>query len=149
MPDLRRINSIVFMKRKHILLIVLLVLTGSGYFVYQWANKPVVEMVDAVCKSRLSATELFNDFSTRETYADSCYSGQVIEVFGKVRSLSLEGPNKSIILETNDMLFGIDCAIDSTNHQKLTSLKEGQDIEIRGECSGILSDVIMVRCIIL
>jgi len=47
------------------------------------------------------------------------------------------------------MIFGIDCGIDSTNHQKLSQIKEGQDISIRGECAGLNSDVVMVRCIIL
>ncbi|MFM8916971.1 MAG: OB-fold protein [Bacteroidota bacterium] len=90
-----------------------------------------------------------NNYNNNESKADSIYTGQLIEVFGKVKSISADGSNKSLMLETNDLLFGIDCAIDSTYHDKLKSLTEGQDITIRGECSGILSDVVMVRCIIL
>jgi hypothetical protein len=137
------------MNRKALYLIIVVVVSIAIYFTYQWANKSVLKVADAECKFRLSAVELFNDFSTRESYADSCYSGQIIEVSGKVRSLSTDGPNKSLILETDDMIFGIDCGIDSTNHQKLSQIKEGQDISIRGECAGLNSDVVMVRCIIL
>lgn len=136
-------------KWKKIFLVLFTVSTIVGTTVYIYVNKPVVDMAEAVCKSRLSAVELFDAYSNQQSYADSCYSGQVIEVFGKIKSMSTDGPNKSLLLETNDMLFGIDCAIDSTHHNKLNSLKEGQDINIRGECSGLLSDVVMVRCIIL
>lgn len=137
------------MKKSKIILLSLLVFAGAAMLVYRWVNKPVLDMSEAVCEVKISAVELFDAYSNNEAYADSCYSGKVIEVFGKVRTISIEGPNKSVVMETNDMLFGIDCAIDSTHHDKLKSLTEGQDITIRGECSGVLSDVVMVRCIIL
>ncbi|MEY3343054.1 MAG: hypothetical protein RL090_738 [Bacteroidota bacterium] len=137
------------MKRKVWIVIIVVAVSMAIYLTYNWVNKPVQQMTEEVCKYRLSAVELFNDFTTREAYADSCYTGKAIEVFGKVRSLSTDGPNKSLILETDDMIFGIDCGIDSTNHQKLSQIKEGQDISIRGECAGLNSDVVMVRCIIL
>lgn len=137
------------MNKKYFLLLLSVALVLAAIVGYRWVNKPVVQMSEAVCKSRLSASELFNDYANRTSYADSCYTSHVIEVFGKIRSISMEGSNKSLVLETDDIIFGIDCAIDSTNHQKLTNLKEGQDVEIRGECSGMLSDIIMVRCIIL
>lgn len=137
------------MKKSKIILLSLLVVAGAGMLVYRWVNKPVLDMAEAVCEAKISATELFDAYSNNESYADSCYSGKVIEVFGKVRSISAEGVNKSFVMETNDLLFGIDCAVDSTNYDKLKSLAEGQDVTIRGECSGLLSDVVMVRCIIL
>lgn len=135
---------------KRVFAVIFIVAIAIGaYLTYNWVNKPVVDMSMAECKSRLSSVELFDVYSSRESYADSCYSGQIIEVFGKVRSLSADGPNKSMVLETNDMIFGIDCGIDSTHHQKLNQIKEGNDISIRGECAGLNGDVVMVRCIIL
>lgn len=121
----------------------------GGYFTYTYVNKPVVDMSEAVSITQLSATELFDVYNTREAYADSCYSGQIIEVHGKIRSLSTEGPNKSLILETGDMIFGIDCGMDSTQSDQMMNLSEGQDIRIRGECAGLNGDVVMVRCITL
>lgn len=137
------------MKKTHIILLVASIALVSAFFVYRWVNKPVADVSEAVCEIKISAVELFDSYMNNESKADSIYTGQLIEVFGKVRSISAEGSNKSLMLETNDMLFGIDCAIDSTHHDKLKSLTEGQDVTIRGECSGILSDVVMVRCIIL
>ncbi|MFM7079969.1 MAG: OB-fold protein [Bacteroidota bacterium] len=135
---------------KRVFAVIFIVAIAIGaYFTYKWVNKPVVDMSMAECKIRFSAVELFDVYSSRESYADSCFSGQIIEVFGKVRSLSINGPNKSLVLETNDMIFGIDCGIDSTHHQKLNQIKEGNDISIRGECAGLNGDVVMVRCIIL
>jgi hypothetical protein len=138
-----------FMKKKHVILLFALIAVGSAFYVYKWVNKPVAKVSEAVCKVKISATELFDAYTNNVSKADSCYTNQLIEVFGKVKSISTDGPNKSLMLETNDMLFGIDCGIDSTNHEKLKSLTEGQDVTIRGECSGMLSDVVMIRCIIL
>ena len=138
-----------FMKKKHFILLFALIAVGSAFYVYKWVNKPVAKVSEEVCEVKISAAELFDAYANNESNADSCYTSQLIEVFGKVQSISTDGPNKSLMLETNDMLFGIDCAIDSTDHEKLKSLTEGQDVTIRGECSGILSDVVMVRCIIL
>lgn len=137
------------MKKKQIIFLLALIALASTFFIYRWVNKPVANVSEAVCEIKISATELFDAYTNNESKADSIYTGQLIEVFGKVKSISADGSNKSLMLETNDLLFGIDCAIDSTYHDKLKSLTEGQDITIRGECSGILSDVVMVRCIIL
>jgi len=137
------------MKKSHIVLLFALIVVGGTFIVFKWANKPVADVSEAVCEIKISAGELYDAFANNESAADSIYSGNLIEVYGKVKSISAEGSNKSLIFGTNDLLFGIDCAIDPTHHDKLKSLVEGQDVTVRGECSGILSDVVMVRCIIL
>ena len=48
-----------------------------------------------------------------------------------------------IILNTNDMIGGILCTFENKPKSKI---EEGQKIVIKGQCSGLLMDVILNKC---
>ena len=53
-------------------------------------------------------------------------------------NLTLQGPD----------LAGIGCEFENKLQNKLATLKEGQTIKVKGICTGILMDVVLVDCVI-
>lgn len=89
----------------------------------------------------INSSLLVADFEGDENIANSKYLGKIIEVTGKIT----EKDSVSIILKATD-LAGVNCAMDK--NYKIDHLKEGQQVKIKGICTGILMDVVLVDCVI-
>ena len=96
----------------------------------------------------ISATLLQKEFDDNEKDASAKYINKVVEVSGKISSVK-PGENNitSITLETESPLSSVICTVAAgTDVSKLT---EGNEITIRGECSGFLMDVLLNNCSII
>ena len=136
------------MKRKYIVLIVLaVVICIGGTVVYKIWNKPFSDPLrgDAI---RVTAKQLFTDFSTNETEAQKKYVPQKfgdkkLEITGEINDIGKNEDNETYyILKTGDENFGVKCIMDKGNE----GAKVGDSIVIRGFCTGYNMDVIVNRC---
>lgn len=96
----------------------------------------------------ISATLLQKEFDDNEKDASAKYINKIVEVSGKIGSVK-PGENNitSITLETESPLSSVICTVAAgTDVSKLT---EGNEITIRGECSGFLMDVLLNNCTII
>ncbi|MEJ8816901.1 OB-fold protein [Lacibacter sp. H407] len=132
-------------KRSLIVFILFAVLIGAAIlFIYtKWNKAPEsIENAEAV---RINAADLFREFSENEQQATQTYNGKVLEITGIVSSIAMNQEGKTIVqLQTNDPLFGINCTM-----EKESSIKEGQNVIIKGVCSGFTTDVILIRCYLI
>lgn len=128
----------------YILLIGLAIGVGVGYYQFTKTHENTADL-EAV--AQLSSTQLFTEFSDNEKIASERYIGKIIEVRGSIYSIG-EGSNDDleILLEADGEMFGVACNVPKDDVS--LALNEGQEITVKGECSGILSDVILIRCII-
>jgi len=135
------------MKAKIISGIVFLIIILMGITYYQF-NRSHIDISKQEPVYSISATKLFEQFSADEAKANSKYLGKIIEVKGKIYSIE-KGVNEdyNILLMDSDEMFGISCNISSNEINE--SIKAGQELSIKGECSGMLSDVVLIRCIII
>ena len=96
----------------------------------------------------ITATLLQKEFDDNEKDASAKYINKIVEVSGKISSVK-PGENNitSITLETESPLSSVICTVAAgTDVSKLT---EGNEITIRGECSGFLMDVLLNNCTII
>ena len=94
----------------------------------------------------VSAVQLFDAFAQNEASANATYLDKVLEVTGKVSEIGINLDKKPIImLETNDMFFGIRC----TMADSLLAIEPGSTVTIKGICTGYLSDVVLTSGIIV
>jgi hypothetical protein len=93
----------------------------------------------------ISASLLQKEFGDNEKEASAKYINKVIEVSGKISSVK-PGENNitSITLETESPFSSVICTI--TAGTDVSKLTEGNEITIRGECSGFLMDVLLNNC---
>jgi len=93
----------------------------------------------------ISAALLQKEFGDNEKLASEKYINKLVEVSGKISSVKPgENDITSITLETDSPFSSVICTIAAgTDISKLTV---GNEITIRGECSGFLMDVLLNNC---
>ena len=60
-----------------------------------------------------------------------------------------EGDQLSVILDSGETSGGIVCEMDNKLSIQTHLPKKGQAVTMKGECSGMLFDVVLVRCVII
>ncbi|MCB0581452.1 MAG: hypothetical protein KDD10_19340 [Phaeodactylibacter sp.] len=128
-------------------LLLALIAGGIGYFMY---NKPHQNMENAKADVVLDARELFTAFEANETEANQKYLDKVVKVSGLVKEVSTdEEGNVSVTLESGSEMFGVICQMDNLTQHDKTDFKPGEQVTFKGICTGMLMDVVLVRCVLV
>lgn len=133
------------MQRKWIILtgILLLALAAiGGYYFYQ---KPRASLTNARADYSVTTTELYNAFAANETTANTKYLNKVIEVNGEVADVKYEDGATAVLLKGSDV-GGVNCSLQSKGKLNISA---GQNVKIKGRCTGYLMDVNLVDAIII
>ncbi len=98
---------------------------------------------------QVTAVNLYNEFDSDEEKANNLYLNQVLEVTGVIESVQAsEDSNPVITLQTEG--FGVvNATLASLEEMEGIELNEGQSVTIKGECIGLLLDVLITNSIIL
>ncbi len=137
-------------KRTRYALFILAFLAGAaalyGYHLFNATNSSLVHEQAAVS---LSANELLSAFDKDEAAAGREYSDKIVAVRGQVRQINKdEKGGYTIYLATEDPLKSISCALDSLYRQQPPVVKTGDSITVKGVCTGVLLDVVLIRCVL-
>jgi len=135
------------MKKKFWIYLAILFIGGAsiGMMIY---NKPHKNIVKADADFQLDATALYATFEEDEAAANARYLDKVIEVTGKVKSSRTdENGILSFTLDTGNDLAGVICQMDHLTEHKNLNIQPGSTISLKGICTGMLMDVILVRCV--
>ncbi len=116
----------------------------TGFYFY---NKPVSSTKSKHADLIIRSEDLFNEFSNDENTANKKYLDKIISISGEVTTIANEDGLSIVTLKTNSDMFGVICKIES-NDDKVKTLKAGDNIKVKGSCTGMLMDVVMVRCVI-
>ncbi len=126
-------------------IVILMIIVG-----YRMYNKPHQNIQDA---SAVKATSivLYNTFSKKEKDS-SIYLNKVVEVSGEIKSITKNEQNQQIILLNTNVSGG---SVNCTMEEKINSVKPGDNIIVKGICSGYIDgdidmglpgDVFLIRC---
>lgn len=130
--------------KKVILTGFILGLIGGSIGLYMYF-KPVESTSGMETDVKISATELFEAYGASEDEANAKYLGKVLEVSGEVMDIrTTDAGRTALVLATSDGMFGIQCELEEG--VDATSVKSGQNITVKGVCSGLLLDVVLTRC---
>jgi hypothetical protein len=138
------------MKRKTLLAIAICVALIASFVVYTTFLKTAPSMKNLVAEFKLTAIELYTEFDADENAANTKYQNKVLEITGEVMEVSSEeGGSPSISLRTDG--FGVvKCTLESApSSQELERISIGGNLTIKGECIGMLLDVLLERSIII
>ncbi len=138
------------MSKRTVLLISILIVLGIGGVVgYKMWNKPFKDPLKGTA-IKVTALQLFNDFSTNETYAQKKYvtekaGDKIVEITGKINEIGKnEDGGTFYTLQTSHEIFGVKCIMDKG--EEIIYTKVGETITLRGFCDGYNMDVIVNRC---
>ena len=141
------------MKRIYIIiaiLVVVILMAGAGAY-WDAFMRPHANILTARPAYVLSSSQLLSEFSEDEEAANKKYAGEIVEVAGKIADVKKGVKQTAVILE--DHFSGISVYLDSSfvvNHpETVNDLDAEQSITIRGQCDGMLTDIIISRAVII
>jgi len=96
----------------------------------------------------ITASDLQKAFESDEKEASTMYINRILEVTGTIASVQTSGNNTiTISLITESDFFSVLCTFPAiTDTTKFTI---GDEITLRGECSGFLMDVLLNNCAVV
>jgi len=108
-------------------------------------NLKSTDMAKAKADFIVTASELAKAFESDETKASVTYINKIVEVTGKIASVKpAENKVISISLATESDLSSVICTFPAVSDPSV--FKIGEEITVRGECSGFLMDVLLNNC---
>ncbi len=135
------------MKNKKIWIAIVVVgIIGAIYIYYQY-NRPNKDLSGVKADVAISAVNLYNEYSADEKASDKKYLNKVIAVGGKISKIDKDATGSvSILLDAGSEMGGVSCALDARHNDEATKLHQGDSVTMNGSCTGMLSDVVLVRC---
>ena len=132
---------------KKILIIVVIILGSAVAYGYYLFHKPHQGIANQEAAFTLDSKKLFDEFDQDEDGANKKYLGKVVSVHGKITDRAVDSKGTfSLILEGGDMA-GVGCQFDKSILKDVQNLKPGQVIKVKGKCTGMLMDVVLVDCV--
>lgn len=138
------------MNKKRLLLIAVVVAGIAGYFV--WANflktAPSMSRLDA--EYRVNAVDFYAEFEESEDAANVKYQNKVVEIVGEVEGLDVSDGSLPVITLKTDGFGTIKCTMETQlSSDDLKDIQLNSTLVIRGECQGMLLDVLIGRSIVI
>ena len=128
-------------------LLALVIGGGIGYYIW---NKPH----ESIGKPdiMITATDIAAEFEKDENEAMKKFVSQtakpiVIQISGKITDVKNDTSGITIALETGNPINGVSCVLDKFTEGKRTDYKVGEDIKLKGLCTGKAMDVNIDRCV--
>jgi hypothetical protein len=127
-------------------LVLIIFIAGTSYAVYLF-NKRHKDLEKTRSDFALTATDLLKEFENDENKASAKYVNKVLEVSGVIESLNA-GDDKtvSIALKTESDFSTVICTFQQLINP--ADYRQGENITVKGECSGFLTDVLLNKCYI-
>jgi putative nucleic acid binding protein len=134
--------------KKYIIIISTLVLAAVAIYGLYLYNKPHQSVEKEKAAYSLSAEELYARFESNEEEANKTYLGKVIRVHGQISSLANYAPGKTNIYLSTGSINSVSCRPEEKSEKKVESLLPGDSVTLKGVCTGMLMDVVLVDCVI-
>ena len=121
----------------------------SLFIILKLYNEPLLNVQKSKADIEVLAQNILEDYRKDEVSANKKYVGNLIQIQGKVSKISVEDGNSVITLKDINEESSIMCHMSPEENLKALKLKNGDQIVLKGICTGYLMDVIMVRCILI
>lgn len=131
-------------KKTIIVLSVVIIVLLAGVFVYMTYNKPHKSVNDV--DFSMDATLLVAEFEQDEAAANTKYLDKVVEVKGTVKEVMKSDSSITLLLGEADAMSSVSCSLSAGAAKDAGDVKAGDEVTIRGICSGMLLDVALANC---
>jgi hypothetical protein len=135
------------MKKKNIIIAtVMLLFLALGSLAWYIFNKPHRSLTDAI-SVKISADSLLAAYLKDEKLANLTYLDKALIINGEISELTTNQSGETvIILKTEDPMAGVVCTLQG---KPAITLQKGQQIQVKGFCSGYISDVVLRDCLLI
>lgn len=134
---------------KKITIYILIIGLLSIFIGYTMYHKPHINVAKKPVDINITANTLLANFSSDETKANTKYLDKIIAAKGMVTNVEFNGEKVAISLQTKEDFGSVVCYLVKDEVKKSAAIKEGQEVILKGICTGFLMDVILVKCVIM
>ena len=132
-------------KMKKIIILLTILGIGAASFGFYYYHKPRTGVAGLKADYVKEAAVLFEEYSTDENAANAKYLGKVIEVTGTVKSTDTDDRGTmNLIIDAGNEMGSVNCQFEKQD--RMPELVKGQHVRVKGLCSGLLLDVVLVDC---
>ena len=130
---------------KKLIVMLAILVGGAGAFGFYYYHKPRTGVSGLTPAVIADAKELFEAYDTDEASANAKYLGKVVEVFGIVKSVETDDRGTmNVMIDTGNEMGSVNCQFEKT--EEMPDIKKSNSVLIKGFCSGLLFDVVLVDC---
>lgn len=138
------------------IILILVVAVFGGFYIYKEYNRTNKNLADVKPDFSVLAINLLSEFITNDSIATQKYLGKIVEVDGIIKEITRD-ENGSFSISIGDTLSmsSVRCRLDSSENEKVSFLKRGAVLLIKGSCTGFMadefgigSDVLLDRCVL-
>ncbi len=129
--------------RRLIFVILILAVVIGLYGIYLFNKKPV-DTRDEKADYQISAVDLVKEFSMDEEKATKKYSNKILLVAGTVSEVNLT--SATVFVDAGDPIASVTCSFYADEQPHILRLKNGDAVQIKGKCTGKLTDVVLNNC---
>lgn len=147
------------MKRKtiirYIILPIILILSVAVIYIYKEYNRTHKDTLKLKPDYSITASAFLKEFESNENESNKKYWDKVIQVKGIIKEIVKDDRGfYSIVLGDTSKLSSVRCSIDSSHNTTIKSVNLGEEVALKGICTGynadelLGSDIILVRSVI-
>jgi len=140
--------------KKTILLLVLVIIGAMGFYIYKEYNRTNRDLKDIKADINTNTASLIAAFEKDSSSANKQFIDKIVEVSGTVKSIDTNGNPVVIALGESGQMSSVQCSMDSTYVNEYKSVKEGDQLTLKGVCIGgetqeiFGTDVKLNRCVL-
>lgn len=125
---------------------MVIVSLGAGYGIREY-TRGNTDLEGAAPDVRITAADLMSAYSSDEIAANARYLNKIIRVSGIIKDIKQDSLGSySIELDAGSELAIVSCLLDKRHNEDASRMKKGEQAAITGLCTGMLLDVVLVRC---
>lgn len=129
-------------------IVAILLLGGIAWFAF--LNVPKASSQGKTAEFTVPAAELFQAFEADETASNAKYIGKIIDVSGTIEEITTDEQGAPVVLLAGGGDFGgVLCTLESSQAEKIKAKSFGDQITIKGVCTGMLMEVVVNKGVIV
>ena len=136
--------------KKLIVVALIIIVAIAGLYAYKEYNRKAEDLSTAKVEETINASDLVLAFEKDEARATKKFAGKTVLVTGKVAEIiNQQDTMLNIFLGDETAMSKVSCLMDIRKKETFKNILVGNQISIKGVCTGFLADVEMNRCIIV
>ena len=124
---------------KKIILVVVLLALGGWYAYYQY-NRKNKDLKDESADVVINAPALIKAFQQDTSAANRQYVDKIVAVTGTVKKIDADGNPVVVFLGVPGEMSSVKCSMDSTHGEDYKAMKDGNNVTLKGKCTGGVTD---------
>ena len=112
-------------------------------------NKEHINVEETAPDLIISVDQILSDYQNNEEQANKSYTDKIVQLKGEISKISIQDGKATFTLISPSFDATVICSFQAEENRNVLSFKKGDEISLKGICTGYLLDVVLVNCVIL